>query len=190
MSCNTESVELAHCSRAITNSHVRPGNEVMTDELSKFDSSELLKEVLRRYVVELFGSRESFVVAAERINAKTRCQEPVLFADSQSEHEPPPSREQDEEQLARHSPDFRSVNWYGENYDFTAKQAACVRLLWGAWEQGTPVLSEAYIVEQVGCCELRSLFKRSPAWGTMIVPAGKGKFQLRAPAQSPSDSGE
>src|SRR5262249_42828715 len=29
-----------------------------------------------------------------------------------------------------HGPDFRSVDWYGTPYTFTATQAACVKVLW------------------------------------------------------------
>jgi hypothetical protein len=35
---------------------------------------------------------------------------------------------------SRHGPDFRSVHWFGQDFSFTAKQAACVRILWAAWE--------------------------------------------------------
>lgn len=37
-----------------------------------------------------------------------------------------------------HSPDFRSVRWFGESYTFTENQALRVKLLWENWERGTP----------------------------------------------------
>src|SRR5262249_6064567 len=46
-----------------------------------------------------------------------------------SEDDSPPSP-------ARHSIDFRSVHWYGDNYDFTEAQAAVVAVLWKDWKTG------------------------------------------------------
>ena len=37
-----------------------------------------------------------------------------------------------------HSDDFRSVFWYGISYVFTPTQAACIRVLWEAWERRLP----------------------------------------------------
>jgi len=37
---------------------------------------------------------------------------------------------------ASHSPDFRSVIWNGKKYSFTAYQAACVSVLWKAFDNG------------------------------------------------------
>lgn len=73
---------------------------------------------------------------------------------------------------ARHSPDFRSVHWYGTDYTFTPNQAACVELLWHAWEQGTPELGDGHILGTTKAGDrqrLRDVFKNCPAWGTMIV---------------------
>jgi hypothetical protein len=60
-------------------------------------------------------------------------------------------------------------------------------VLWAAWENKTPVLSEETILEQAGSegSRLRDVFKEKRgmhrAWGTMIVEAGKGRFQLHEP---------
>lgn len=48
------------------------------------------------------------------------------------------STSSDTDREAKHSPDFRSVNWFGTEYHFTATQAACVSVLWDAWTNGTP----------------------------------------------------
>jgi hypothetical protein len=87
---------------------------------------------------------------------------------------------------ARHSDDFCSVHWYGTDYVFTTTQRGCVRLLWKALDNGTPILSQQYILEhpdvEAESSRLSDLFKNHPAWGTMIVPGGSaGTFQLRRP---------
>jgi hypothetical protein len=83
---------------------------------------------------------------------------------------------------ATHTDDFRSVNWYGTEYVFTPTQAACVRVLWEAWERGTPAVGQDAILEAAGSVggSLRHVFRKGkhPAWGKMIVSPGKGTFRL------------
>lgn len=75
---------------------------------------------------------------------------------------------------ARHSNDFRSVHWFNHEFTFTPNQAKCVNVLWNAWANGTPDVSEAYILEtaEVQSVRLRDVFKQKsglhPAWKTMI----------------------
>ncbi len=90
----------------------------------------------------------------------------------------PPSRP------ARHSPDFRSVHWFGTDYYFSTGQAACVKRLWEAWEQGTPDVGQDKILvdAEVECKRLVDLFRGHPAWGTMILRSGpKGLYRLQEP---------
>jgi len=85
----------------------------------------------------------------------------------------------------RHSADFRSVTWFGEKYTFTANQAACIRLLWEAWENDTPELSGSVILETADIAQdrLSAVFRNHPAWGTMIRPGQtKGSYRLSPPA--------
>lgn len=85
-----------------------------------------------------------------------------------------------------HSPDFRSVVWYGREFQFTATQAACVEILWRAWENGAPDIGQERILEDVGSRALRLLdvFRRSEAWGTMISRgATRGTYRLQSPVQ-------
>ena len=84
-----------------------------------------------------------------------------------------------------HSIDFRSVLWFGEKYTFTANQAACVKVLWENWEQGTPQIGEQTILVAAGSVQDRliGLFKHGnhPAWGSMIRKgSNKGTFFLCA----------
>jgi hypothetical protein len=86
--------------------------------------------------------------------------------------------------LAHHSLDFRSVHWFGRDYYFTAGQAACVKRLWEAWEQGYQEVGQAAILEDARLFSERlvDLFKGHPAWGTMIVPGKlKGAYRLQKP---------
>ena len=116
----------------------------------------------------LFGEFDApYIVAAELLRSQSA----------------PTSRELHEPQ-ARHSPDFRSVIWFGQTYSFTANQAACVRLLWEAWENGTPELSGAKILEEADIDQdrLSAVFRDHPAWKTMIRPGHtKGAYRLSPP---------
>lgn len=80
-----------------------------------------------------------------------------------------------------HSADFRSVHWFGIDYTFSPTQAAIVRQLWQAWEDGVPELGTATLLEGAGseCERIPPLFQGNPAWGVMIVRGeGKGTFRL------------
>jgi hypothetical protein len=90
---------------------------------------------------------------------------------------------------ARHSDDFRSVHWYGTDYTFTATQAACIKVLWRNWKNGTPDVGEDSILtdEEVDA-EARRLIdvfrdrkaetRYHPCWNTMIVSRQKGAYRL------------
>lgn len=80
-----------------------------------------------------------------------------------------------------HSSDFRAVHWFGADYTFTPTQAAVVRTLWEAWEDGVPELGIATILEAAGSesDRLPPLFHGHAAWGSMIVKGdGKGTYRL------------
>lgn len=83
---------------------------------------------------------------------------------------------------ARHSPDYRSVHWHGQDYIFTPTQAAVVRLLWESWEDGNGDVGQETLLEAAGSesKRLRDLFKDHPAWGNVIRSCGKGIFSLEA----------
>ena len=88
---------------------------------------------------------------------------------------------------AHHTSDFRSVNWFGTLYTFTANQAKCVAILWEARENGTPDLEGLTIVTQADVQQARlvDVFKGKgrmhPAWKTMIVSQTKGDYRLAEP---------
>jgi hypothetical protein len=89
---------------------------------------------------------------------------------------------------AAHSDDFRSVRWYGKTYSFTAKQAPAVMLLWENWAKGTPDVGDETLLLAVDHdappAKLSYLFRRHPAWTTVIVAGGtKGTHRLAEPAK-------
>lgn len=84
----------------------------------------------------------------------------------------------------RHSPDFRSVYWHGNLYVLTPTQAAVVKHLWKAWQNGTPEVGWETLLRLAGseCGKLSSLFQGSDAWGTLVVAgSAKGTFRLSPP---------
>lgn len=83
---------------------------------------------------------------------------------------------------ARHSPDFRSINWFGMVYSFTEPQSHAVRLLWESWQNGTPDVSDKTLIRaaESEAVLLRDVFKDHPAWGGMIAEGGtRGTHRLR-----------
>ena len=52
-------------------------------------------------------------------------------------------------QIIAHSPDFRSVNWYGTVYEFTGNQAIVVKVLWEAFHSGVPVVGDQTLLEAI-----------------------------------------
>jgi hypothetical protein len=93
-----------------------------------------------------------------------------------------------EKPRASHSCDFASVNWFGTSYAFTPTQRRIVAVLWTAWEQGTPDVSQKAVLEEAmsDSTNLRELFRGHAAWKTMIqcssVHGGPaGCFRLAPP---------
>jgi hypothetical protein len=93
---------------------------------------------------------------------------------------PPASGARGPARRAQHSPDFRSYTWGQERYSFTPGQAAVVRVLQEAKDNGTPDVGQDTLMEAAGSegSRLRDLFKAHPAWGNLIV-RGDGKGTLR-----------
>lgn len=83
----------------------------------------------------------------------------------------------------KHGRDFAAVVWFGKRYSFTRAQAAAVRLLWEAWEDGTcDVCKDTLMEEAVGSENRRivDLFRDHPAWGVAIVEGDtKGTYRLK-----------
>lgn len=95
----------------------------------------------------------------------------------------PDSRRPSPDPPARHGDDYRSVHWFGSDYLFNGTQAAVVKVLWEAWEDGEPVVGGETLLEAAAMdnSRIRDIFRGHPAWGTMIVPVGRGSYSLKEP---------
>jgi hypothetical protein len=97
------------------------------------------------------------------------------------------------EDKLNHSPGFTSVNTGGKTYTFNSgHQAESIRVLFDAWKQGTPTMTEKQIGESFGSkadhFQLSKVFRTKkanggydahPAWGTLIKRVAKGTYQLK-----------
>lgn len=94
---------------------------------------------------------------------------------------------------AFHSRDYRTVEWFGVRYEFSAPQAACLQVLWRAWLSGTPIIREEQVLEtaRVRARSLKEVFKTPPgaaAWGSLIADGDRrGTVRLAEPADAPPD---
>lgn len=86
-------------------------------------------------------------------------------------------------QPARPGVDFASLVWYGTRYHFTPAQAAVVKLLWQAWEDGTLDVRQETLLMESGSTgkRLRDIFKENKAFGTIIVSKVQGCYRLVRP---------
>jgi hypothetical protein len=83
-----------------------------------------------------------------------------------------------------HSADFGEVTWGDQKFVFAGPaQRAVIRVLWQAWEDGNPVLTQATIQAEAEVeSRLDQLFRGHPAWGKLIYkPGGRGQYTLREP---------
>ena len=103
---------------------------------------------------------------------------------------PPISETTSESQEFRHSPDYASVNWQGQEYQFNNNQATYVRLLLEAWLEGTPSLSSHYLLSEIlSASRMSGLFKRHPAWVSLIVPGEhRATYRLKLSLKLPPNS--
>ena len=86
----------------------------------------------------------------------------------------------------RHSPDFRQVGWPGlGSFALSPKQALAVRELWSARLGGaSPDVPERELLAAADSDgdRLQDLFKRSPAWGVLVLRGSRpGTFRLPEP---------
>ena len=90
----------------------------------------------------------------------------------------------------RHSPDYATVIWKGQAFYFNRHQAACVRLLHKGWMNGTELLGGDYLLGALGSASRMSdLFKRHPAWGSLIVPGERrATYRLKLSPKLPPNS--
>lgn len=96
------------------------------------------------------------------------------FEEADPREPPPEPTRPDGRRPPWHSADFTTVVWAdGATYTFTPTQRAIVKELWEHWRQGTPDVGQTYLLTAADSetPRLHSLFKRHPAWHTLIVPS-------------------
>lgn len=79
-----------------------------------------------------------------------------------------------------HTSDFQRVDWGGRRYLLTPKQARVVSVLWAAWEDGLHEVAQAELLAaaESDCVRLVDLFRRSDAWGSLVVSTRPGYYRL------------
>lgn len=92
------------------------------------------------WVNSLLSDRPSAMITRSALQVETAQADVAGQSDVQSRLDP--------KLPTAHSLDFRSVRWFGEEYTFTKTQAACLKVMWEAWEQGTPDLDQQTILNE------------------------------------------
>ncbi len=116
---------------------------------------------------------------------------PLAFIDNLEPTCPPATLEPSPQvEEFRHSPDYATVIWKGQAFYFNRHQAACVRLLHEGWMNGTELLGGDYLLGALGSASRMSdLFKRHPAWGSLIVPGERrATYRLKLSPKLPPNS--
>ncbi len=124
------------------------------------------------------GRAESIVRRLEQWNDRS-----LLLAKQDSGKAETKTEPADEEKTT-HSIDFRSVCWYGTDYNFTPNQAAAIKILWENWEKGTPDVGGDTLSTEIesDSKRARDIFKGNPAFRTMIRQGKtKGTYRLAEP---------
>jgi hypothetical protein len=84
-------------------------------------------------------------------------------------------------------PNYSQVEYRGQHYEFSVKQALAVEAMHHAHRDGMPGVSGASLLETAESDQkrLRDLFRSGgdvhTAWGTLIVHAGKDLYRLDLP---------
>ncbi|MDA1239406.1 MAG: hypothetical protein O2798_01040 [Chloroflexi bacterium] len=84
----------------------------------------------------------------------------------------------------QHSRDYRTIVLRDQQHLLTAPQAAAVRKLHTAHQEGLPALSTRELLDdtQSNASKVSELFKRSSAWPTVVVRADRrGMYRLNLP---------
>jgi hypothetical protein len=155
-----------------------------TEELHAYVGNEIKDEIVTKRKLLRLDQRVKGLLFARESLSITRSGLEMLAELSADRHSEELNEGEDRQDAPRHSEDFRSVDWNGTQYFFTATQAAVVMALWQAWKNGTPVLSDETLIERAGLADnarLRDSFRDHPAWGTMIVEANRGSRSLVFP---------
>ena len=80
----------------------------------------------------------------------------------------------------RQSAGYASVTWREQGFVFTRSQAVVIQNLHAAHERGLPSLGSAPALEGSGreSSRMSDVFKRHPAWNSLVVRVGKSTYRL------------
>jgi len=147
----------------------------------------IAKELRKKHFVAALSTIDSIILA---INVRIEIEKQGTESPQQNE----------QHRTLSHSPDFTSVNWFGQWFTFAkGQQAAVVRILWEEWEVGSHTLSIETIEERLEEAGLRTgssqfrldhVFRNRkgpgyhPAWDTMIKQVEKGIYMLYPPTNT------
>ena len=100
----------------------------------------------------------------------------------QAKDKSPSGTERAGEHFFKHSRDYRSINKDGQDYTLTTNQAIVIDLLHENYKQGTPDISQTFILDTIGTntTRLRDVFKDNPeAWNNLVAQGKrKGLYRL------------
>ena len=138
---------------------------------------------LEEIEVEYFTNRD----ALPFITGKGKLKLEKMAQTAPQPDSPPSSETSPEPQEFDQSPDYASVNWLGQEYQFNKNQATCVRLLHEAWLKGTPHLSGHTLLSKIeSASRMSGLFRKHPAWKELILPLTnpKATYRLNLPPKN------
>ncbi len=78
------------------------------------------------------------------------------------------------------SPDFHSVQLFGEQIILTPRQAKLISILYEAHESGHPNVSKARLLEAIEAetSDVRDFFRKTPLWKTVVYSERRGTYRL------------
>jgi hypothetical protein len=165
--------------------HVEESKQLPTSASEKAQRCYDAECAFLQFCPQLFEEVRAFV-DREVVSAKSEVTRQGMFSETVGTEQP-----DDMQRLnAKHSDDYRSVNWYGTTYEFTTNQAICVEKLWRHWILGgLSVSADAMTGDAMATTRLDVVFRDHPAWGTMITSGmTKGTYRLAEPTISSPDN--
>jgi hypothetical protein len=87
------------------------------------------------------------------------------------------------------------VKWFGAEYNFAlGVQSSAVRALWEEWERSGLGLHQETIREKVDAerdsFRMDTAFRSHPAFGTMMLRWGDGRYRLAPPDSQPAPASQ
>jgi hypothetical protein len=95
-----------------------------------------------------------------------------------------------EELIFSASDDYLNITYDGKSFTQTENQRTIIKILHGAHKRRQPVVREGALLQAIdSTTEVRSYFRHSPLWGTLVIRGPRrGTFQLNLPLPPVSKS--